>query len=49
MVQMVIDPFINVRAMIELLQKTLPERKDVDIYMINNVRLKLRELDRTMF
>ena len=42
MVQMVIDSFINVRAMIELLQKTLPERKDVDIYMINNVRLRAR-------
>ena len=28
-VQMTIDPFVNIRAMIELLQKTLIERKDV--------------------
>ena len=42
MVQMTIDPFVNVRVMIELLQKALPGRKDVDIHMINNVRLCVR-------
>ena len=34
MVQVAIDPFINVRAMIELLHNVLPDRKDVDIHMI---------------
>ena len=42
MVQMVIDSFINVRAMIELLQTALPGRKDVDRHMINNIRLRAR-------
>ena len=35
-IQIAIDPFVNVRAMIELLQKTLIERKDVDRHIINN-------------
>ena len=41
-VQMAIDPFVNVRAMIKLLQTSLPGRKDVDRHMINNVRLRAR-------
>ena len=40
MVQIAIDPFINVRAMIELLHNVLPDRKDVDMHMINNVRIR---------
>ena len=39
---MTINPFVNVRAMINLLQKTLPERKGVDRHMINNVRSRVR-------
>ena len=42
MVQMTINPFVNVRAMTNLLQKALPERKDVDMHMINNVRIRVR-------
>ena len=41
-VQMTINPFLNVRAMTNLLQKLLPERKDVDRHMINNVRIRAR-------
>ena len=37
---MAIDPFVNVRAMTEVLQKALPDRKDVDIHMINNVKIR---------
>ena len=40
MLQMAIDPFVNVRAMTEVLQKALPDRKDVDIHMINNVKIR---------
>ena len=40
MVLMAIDPFLNVRSIAELLQSVPPERKDVDRYMINNVRLR---------
>ena len=43
MVQMDIDPFVNVRAMTELLQKTLPDKNDVDRYRINNVRIRARK------
>ena len=42
MVHMAIDPFVNVRAMTELLPKALPKRKDVDRHMINNVRIRVR-------
>ena len=42
-VQMDIDPFVNIRAMTELLQKTLPDKKDVDRYRINNVRIRVRK------
>ena len=41
-VQIAIGPFVNVRAMANLLQKALPERKDVERYMINNVRIRAR-------
>ena len=40
MVQMTIDLFVNVRVMTELLQKEFTDRKDVDMYMINNVRIR---------
>ena len=40
MVQMAIDPFINVRVMTESLQKVLPDRKNADRHMINNVRIR---------
>ena len=42
MVQMAINPYVSVRSMITLLQKVLPERKDVDRHMINNVRIRAR-------
>ena len=42
MVQIAIDLFVNVRAMTELLQKVLPGKKDVNIHIINNVRLRAR-------
>ena len=42
MVQIAIDPFVNVRAMTELLQNALPGRKGVDRHMIDNVRLHPR-------
>ena len=42
MVQMAINPYVSVRSMATLLQKTLPERKDVDRHMINNVRIRAR-------
>ena len=40
MVQLAITPFVNVRAMTNLLQKALLERKDVDRHMIKNVRIR---------
>ena len=43
MVQIAIDPFINVRTMVELLHKALPNRKIIDKYMINNIRICTRE------
>ena len=53
MVQMAIDPFVNIRVMTELLQKVLPNRKDVDRHMINNIRIRARkkklELDSAKF
>ena len=40
MVQMAINSYVSVRSMKTLLQKALPERKDVDNrHMINNVRI----------
>ena len=42
MVQMAIDPFVNVRTVTKLLQKALPGRKDVDRHMINNVGVRAR-------
>ena len=43
MVQMEIDPFVSVRAMTSLLRKALPDRKNVDRHMINNVRIRARK------
>ena len=40
---MAIDPFINVRAMTELLKRTLPDKKIIDRHMINNVRIRARK------
>ena len=42
MVQMAIEPLVNVRAMTDLLQKALPGREDMDRHMINNIRLRAR-------
>ena len=42
MVQIAIDPFVNIKTMTELLQKTLPGGKDVNRHVINNVRLRTR-------
>ena len=39
---MAINPFVNVRSIINLLQKVLPGRKDIDKHMINNVRIHTR-------
>ena len=49
MVQMTVEPFLNVRVMTELLQKALPDRKDVDRHMINNVRIRARKKVRIGF
>ena len=43
MVQMAIDPFVYVRVMIELLKKLSPDRKNVDMHMINNVKIRARK------
>ena len=43
MIQMAIDPFVNVRVMIELLQKALSSRNIIDRHMINNVRIRTRK------
>ena len=40
---MAINPHVSVRSMTTLLQKALPERKDVDRHMINNVRIRARK------
>ena len=40
--QIAIGPFVNVRAMIELLIKVIPDRKFVVRYMIDNVRIRTR-------
>ena len=42
MVQIAIDPYVSVRSMTTLLQKALPERKDIDRHMNNNVRISAR-------
>ena len=43
MVQMAIYPFLNTRVMKELLRKALPNRKNIDRYMINNVNIHVRK------
>ena len=42
MVQMGGSYSIDVLSMVEILRKTLPERKDVDRHMVYNVRLRVR-------
>ena len=42
MIQLTINPFVNVRTMTNLLQKVIPRRKDVDRHMINNVKIRAR-------
>ena len=39
---MAINPFVNVRAVTNLQHNVLPERKNVDRHMINNVRIRTR-------
>ena len=46
MVQMSIEPFVSLRAIRELLFKVSPERKFIDIHMINNVRIRTRQRKR---
>ena len=43
MVQMVIGPFINDRAMLEKMMNVLPVRTYIDKHMINNVRIRARK------
>ena len=43
MVQISIDPFVNGRAMTELLHKVLSDRKIIDRHMINSVRIRARK------
>ena len=42
MVQMAINPFVNVTSMTNLLKKVLPGKRYVDRHMINNVRICAR-------
>ena len=39
---MAINHFANVKVITNLIQKALPENKDVDRHMINNVRIRER-------
>ena len=48
MVQMSIEPFVSVRAIRELLSKVLPERKVIDMHMINNIRIRARQRKREL-
>ena len=48
MVQMSIEPFVSVRAIREVLSKVLPERKFIDMRMINNVRIRARQRKREL-
>ena len=40
---MAINPYVSVRSMTTLLQKALPERKNGDRHMINNLRIRARK------
>ena len=40
---MALNPYVSVRSMTTLLQKALPERKNGDRHMINNVRIRARK------
>lgn len=41
--QMAIDPFVNVKAIKELQTNALPNRKIIDMHMINNVAISSRK------
>ena len=43
MIQIAIELFVNVKEMTELLKKVLPDRKNIDRHMINNVRIRARK------
>ena len=43
MVQMDIEPFVSIRAIIQSLSKAMPERNYIDKNMINNVRIRDRK------
>lgn len=42
MVQMAIEPFVSGRAIRDLLSKTMPDRKYIDRYVVNNIRIGAR-------
>ena len=42
MVQMSIEPFVSGRAIRDLLSKTMPDRKYIDRYVVNNIRIGAR-------
>ena len=42
---MAINPHVSVRSMTTLLQKSLPDRKDANRHMINNVRIRARRIE----
>ena len=48
MVQMVIESFVSVRVMRDLLYKVLPDRVYIDRHMINNVRIRSRQRKREL-
>ena len=41
--QMDIEPFVSIKAIRELSSKVIPERKYIDAYMINNIRICARK------
>ena len=43
MIQMVIDYFVSVRVVRELLHKAITDRKYIDRHMINNARICARK------
>ena len=48
MVQMSVEPFMSVRAIRESLSNVLPHRKFIDRHMINNVRIRARQIKREL-
>ena len=49
MMQMAINSHVSVRSITTLLQKALPERKDIDRHIINNVQIRARKKVRIRF